>query len=133
MTRPASSLTDYQLRSAIQSSEMTASKHEEAGNPRLAAQALARAHRNREELRRREGLIQDPPPADPEAAAETALIPNAVVPDDAVRDAEEIARKWGTTALVRACVAVLNQHTSYRDSLDITDAPRVIAMQRRIA
>jgi len=53
------------------------------------------------------------------------------VPDEAVRDAEAIASKWGSTALVRACVAVLNTRTSYRESMDVTEAPRVIAMKRR--
>ena len=70
--------------------------------------------------------------ARPEAQA-GPQIPNAVVPDDAVRDAEEIARKWGSAALVRACVQVLNTRTSYTESMDITEAPRVIEMRRRVS
>ncbi len=115
----ASKLTDAQLEAAVLSSEATARKHEAAGNPRAAAQAWARATRNREELRRREGLMQDPPQSLSQEEAPAAAPPriaNAVVPDDAVRDAEAIAKRWGTAALVRACVAVLNTRTAFADS-----------------
>lgn len=124
-----SKLTDAQLQAAIASSSATAAKHEANGNHRAAAAARARAWRNEEELRSREGLGAESPKQ--EAPETFRVIPNAVVPDDAVRDAGEIATKWGTTALVRACVAVLNERTSFRDSMDVADANRVIAMRRR--
>jgi hypothetical protein len=140
-----SKLTDAQLEAAIEASLRTAARHEAAGHHAQAAAAHTRAHRNREELRRREGLTQDPKEegscsmATPAAATPSrpsspaAPIPNAVVPDDAVRMAEALIKKWGTTAAVRGLVAALNQHLSHSDSMDIAEAPRVIAMQRRVA
>ena len=133
-----SKLTDAQLRAALESSEATARKHEAAGNPRAAASAWARATRNREELRRREGLEQDPPQEEeaPPAAvpsARPAPIPTPYPPDNAVRDAEKLIADWGTSATVRAVCVALNNHTSYAASMPLEDAPRVIAMQRRYA
>jgi hypothetical protein len=149
-----SKLTDAQLRAAIESSDATARRHEERGDPRAAAQALARASRNREELRRREGLTEDQPACtcgegaagglahcEGCAKAETTVVPAAkpariatpYPPDDAVRDAEDLVTKWGSTHAVRALCVALNNRVAYSQSMDIADAPRVIELQRRYA
>jgi hypothetical protein len=137
-----SRLTDAQLRAAIESSDATARKHEMAGKPKLAAEALLRASRNREELRRREGLTQDPKeapaaaPSTPTPAARPAPIPIPLethAPYEAELAAEGIVKTWGATIAVRAMVDALNKHTSLADSMDISEAPRVIAMQARYA
>ena len=138
-----SKLTNAQLAAAVESSEATARKHEAQGNQRAATAAWRRATRNREELRRREGLAQDPPqaeeaparvsPATSSPAARPARIATPYPPDNAVRDAEALIRQWGTSQAVRAVCVALNNHTSCADSMPIEDAPRVIAMQRRYA
>jgi hypothetical protein len=136
-----SKATDAQLRAAIANGEATAAKHEaQGGSPAKAAQALARAHRNREELRRREGLAQDPKeapaaaPSTPTPAARPAPIPlETHAPYEAELAAEGIVKTWGATIAVRAMVDALNKHTSLAESMDIAEAPRVIAMQERYA
>jgi len=73
------------------------------------------------------------PEAAPSAAPQPPAIPNDFVEDDAIRDAEAIAKKYELTQLVRATVAVLNQPiTSWKAAMDVSEAPRVIAMRKRI-
>ena len=124
-----SKLTARQLEAAIRSSVATSNRHYNAGNMAAAKAAARRAEHNEEELRQR----QDSQADGSQAAAPPAPdhIPDGIVPDDAVTAAQAIARQWGSTALVRAAVAVLNSRTSYAESMDVAELPRVIAMRRR--
>jgi hypothetical protein len=67
------------------------------------------------------------------AAAAPPPIPAADVDPAAIEAAAAIAQRYGTTALVRACVAVLNSRTNYADSMDAGEMRRVIAIGRRVS
>ena len=129
-----SRLTDRQLQAAIEKSEATAAKHEAAGDKLHAATARGRAHRNREELKRRQ---QDAPAPTAPAVAEMAqprdLEPSSDTAWAAVDALAPILAQYGPALTIRALDHALLKMPALPASAaaDVADGVRLAQMRRR--
>jgi hypothetical protein len=134
-----SRLTDHQLEAAIAASAATKARNEAKGALVNAGAAHARMVKNQAELdRRRRDREKEPKEAEAPAATPAAGAPRPpsrpvaylaprTVPDDAVRSAEELIRKWGAAGAVNALAQALATCT-----LDVADGTRVLQMRRAV-